>query len=117
MGNLIIVVEDDRDILDMIQYILTDAGYKVVGYDHLINIENIIEKRPSLLLLDERLADGYGSTICLELKSNPLTKQIPVILVSAVINLPQIAKDCGADAYLNKPFDLNELIKLVQQHT
>lgn len=117
MKNLIIVIEDDRDILDMIQYILADEGYEIMSYDHLIKLESIIAKRPSLILLDERLANGYGSTLCLELKSNPLTKPVPVILVSAAIGLAQIAKNCGADAVLDKPFDLNDLVNLVKRYS
>jgi DNA-binding response OmpR family regulator len=114
--NLIVVIEDDRDILDIIQFILTNEGFEVIGCDHLLQLESIILKQPSVILLDDKLADGYGNTLCLELKSNPLTKSIPVILLSASNNLDQIVNACHADAFLNKPFDLRELVKLVKRY-
>ena len=116
MKKLIVVIEDDRDILDLIQYILIEEGYKVIGYDRIERIESIIAKQPSLILLDNRLADGYGNTLCLELKSHVLGKNIPVILVSASGNLGQVAKACGADGILQKPFDLAELIAIVKRY-
>jgi DNA-binding response OmpR family regulator len=117
MNKNIVVIEDDRDILDMIQYILADEGYNVIGYDRLERLERIIEQQPSVILLDNRLATGYGDTLCLSLKSNDNTKHIPVIIVSASAGLEQIANNCKADAFLAKPFDLDALIKLVKHYS
>ena len=65
MNKNIVVIEDDRDILDMIQYILADEGYNVIGFDRLERLERIVEQQPSVILLDNRLATGYGDTLCL----------------------------------------------------
>ena len=115
MNRQIVIIEDDRDILDMIQLILADEGYDVIGFAGLQGVEKIIEHQPSVILLDNRLGDGYGNTFCATLKSNPGTKHIPVILVSASGDLASIAKKCNADGYLPKPFDLDDLIKIVKQ--
>jgi DNA-binding response OmpR family regulator len=117
MNKNVVVIEDDRDILDMIQYILADEGYNVSGSRHLEPVEDILEKQPSVILLDNRLADGYGNTLCLSLKSDDRTKHIPVIMVSASGGLAEIAAKCKADAFLPKPFDLEDLVKIVKHYS
>jgi DNA-binding response OmpR family regulator len=117
MSKNVVVIEDDRDILDLIQYILADEGYNVVGYNRLEPIEKIKEQKPSVILLDNRLGEGYGNTLCLSLKTNNDTKHIPVIMISASGGLEQIANNCKADAFLAKPFDLADLINLVKHYS
>jgi DNA-binding response OmpR family regulator len=117
MNKNVVVIEDDRDILDMIQFILADEGYNVSGYRHLEPIEKIVEKSPSVILLDNRLGDGFGNTLCLSLKTNEETKHIPIVMVSASGGLEQIALKCKADAFLAKPFDLEDLIKIVKHYS
>jgi len=116
MNKNIAVIEDDRDILDLIEYILTDEGYNIKLYDRIAPIDHIITQQPAVILLDNRLANGFGTALCLSLKSNEKTQHIPVILVSASSDIQKIAADCGADAFLPKPFDLDELIKLVKRY-
>jgi len=116
MNNKIVLIDDDKDILDVVQFILTEEGYNVVSYDHLIQLEAIVAQQPSVILLDNRLGSGYGNTLCLAVKSNDSTKDIPVILVSASEGLELIAKQCRADAWLSKPFDLAAFVKLVKQY-
>jgi DNA-binding response OmpR family regulator len=113
----VVVIEDDRDILDLIQYILADEGYQVAGYRRLEPLETIIEQQPSVILLDNRLEDGFGYTLCASLKLNKETMHIPVIMVSASESLEQISNNCNADAFLPKPFDLVDLVKLVKHYS
>jgi two-component system phosphate regulon response regulator PhoB len=116
MAKRIVVIEDNRDILDLIAYILADLGYEVTGYLHLESMEKILTDQPCLVLLDHKLATGNGSDLCLAIKSDPLTSLIPVILVSASSNIATIAKKCSADGFLSKPFDLEDLIAVVKDH-
>ena len=116
MNNKIVLIDDDKDILDVVQFILADEGYDVVSYDHLIQLEEIITQQPAVILLDNRLGSGYGYEFSIALKSNEHTKHIPVILVSASEGLEQIAKKCNADAFLSKPFDLTAFVKLVKHY-
>ena len=117
MNNKIVLIDDDEDILDVIQYILADEGYNVAVYDDLQPLEKIIDQQPSVILLDNKLANAYSNTLCIALKSNYKTKHIPVILMSAAEDLEQIAKACNADAFLNKPFELKEFIKIVKHYS
>ena len=116
MDKKIVVIDDDNDILDVIQFILAEEGYGVVVYNSLESIEKIAEQKPSVILLDNKLGGVYSTDFCLSLKSNQLTKYIPVILVSASDSLEQITKQCNADAFLSKPFDLKDFIKIVKHY-
>ena len=117
MKKHIIIFEDDRDILDMMDMILADEGYQITACDNLIDNETIVNFKPSLILLDNKMGDGYGNTLCLAIKSDPLTKHIPVVMVSGTVSLHLIAERCKADGFLAKPFDLNELLDIVKKYT
>lgn len=107
------VVEDDEDILDIIHYILTSDGYEVIatkGYDTCSLAQ---DQQPDMILLDVRLECGFGDAICRQLKQNEETMKIPVILISAVLGLEDLALSACADGFLNKPFDVDDLLSLV----
>lgn len=114
MTKLIVIIEDDSDILDLMKLILEDEGYTVEGYTDLDGIDKVIEKRPLMVLLDLRLPNDYGNTFCFSIKSNPATMHIPVVLVSATYRLAEIAAKCKADAYLAKPYDVDDLVGIVK---
>jgi two-component system phosphate regulon response regulator PhoB len=116
MPKKIVVIEDDNDILDLIQYILEDEGYQVLPAKQTGNIDTIAEHQPDLILLDDRLPGEYGNILCSRIKSNPGTKHIPVVLVSAARDLERVAFNCKADDFLPKPFDLKDLLNLVKQY-
>ncbi|MCR8561992.1 response regulator [Mucilaginibacter sp. BJC16-A38] len=115
MPKKIIIIEDDHDILDMMQYILEDEGYEVVVYRFAALVDEIVQGQPHLILLDEKLPDKSGHELCTEIKKHPGLKGIPVILVSADSKIEQIASNCKADGYIAKPFDLTTLIDLVHR--
>ena len=114
MSKRILLLEDEKNILDTIQEILEGEGYSVIAFNHYESVEAIIEFAPELILLDIRLSNGYGHLLCQDLKSNPLTADVPVILVSGADNLEKIAQDYKADNFLSKPFNLNDLISMVK---
>jgi two-component system phosphate regulon response regulator PhoB len=109
----IVIIENDEDILDIVGLVLTVKGFDVLPSQTSIPIEKIITDNPNLILLDYYLDDGYGKEICLEVKSNPLTRHIPVVIFSAMVGLEQAAKDSCADAFIGKPFNIEDLKKLV----
>jgi two-component system phosphate regulon response regulator PhoB len=111
----IVVIEDDEDLLGLISAVLIDEGHEVVPYMDKNSIKGIIINRPDLVLLDHKLPDGLGSDLCYQIKSNELTKHVAVILTSGIPDLNKVAKECGADAYLEKPFDLNTMTQLVNE--
>lgn len=66
-----------------------------------------------LILLDDWLNDGLGSQLCKKLKNNAHTANVPIILISAANNLAASAKESGADDFLSKPFDIEDLLTKV----
>ena len=116
MAKKIIVIEDNHDILDMIAYILEDEGYEVLSSINAEPLKDVESYKPDLILLDDWLPDGYGHQVCGTLKSNVNTSHIPVLLISSVVNLPELARSCNADGYIAKPFDIYHLIDVVKSH-
>lgn len=111
----ILIIEDDNHVLQLLKDILEAEHYEVIGYADKNSIKGIIINRPDLVLLDNKLKDGLGSELCAEIKANPFTEKIPVILISAYNKLKELAHQCGADGYLSKPFDLQDLLNLVKR--
>ena len=111
----ILIIEDDNQVMQVLKDILEAEGFEVIGYADKNSIKGIIINRPDLVLLDNQLKDGFGFELCAEIKANTFTENIPVILVSAYQDLKELANKCGADAYLCKPFDLQELLRVVNE--
>lgn len=116
MNKKIFIVEDDADLSEAIQLILREEGYETAASLDKNSIKGVILHMPDLVLVDNRLKDGFGSELCVSIKNHPLTNHIPVVLISGWANLADIARDCGADAYLNKPFEMTRLLETVDKH-
>ena len=120
MAKKILVIEDDKDIRDTIVYILQEQGYEVVSSEDAKILKSIDQLDPDMILLDNWLtewkSDANGQQLSKGLKSNAATSHIPVILISAVSDIKEIAKAGLADGYLKKPFGIDDLTGLVKQH-
>jgi DNA-binding response OmpR family regulator len=111
----ILVIDDDSDIRDIIRLILELEGFKVDELDngHFVD-ETILSFKPQLILLDVMLGDMDGRDICKNLKSQYDTREIPIIIISATHGSKHLLGElCGADDYINKPFDIDNLISRV----
>ncbi|MES2274573.1 MAG: response regulator [Bacteroidota bacterium] len=119
MAKKILVIEDDKDIRETIAYALEDGGFVVVASEDAKILKSLGTIKPDLILLDNWLtdwkSDANGQQISKELKSDPKTSHIPIVMVSAVSNIQEIAEAGQADAYLKKPFDLAELVAIVNK--
>lgn len=114
----VLVVDDDRDILEVIQIILEDQGYDVAITQDGNEVEQKIKDvNPDLILLDIWLAGIDGQDIAAKLKKQKSTKDIPIIMISAVNKSDKIAQNAGVEDFLSKPFDMDELISIVGKHT
>ena len=106
----ILVVDDDEDMLFMMQQKLIKEGYDPIFSPNGINIMAIIAQRhPDLVLLDINMDGINGADVCREIKNNPETQDIPIVMYSANDNIETVMKECGADAYLTKPFEPGKL--------
>lgn len=111
----IIVVENDADTLDLMNLVLEDSGYEVIRFSKTTTPEELKTHNPNLIILDHFLDDGYGGDLCLQIKNDPSTMHIPVILYSASPGLEKIAQKSRADAYIEKPFDIVDLENMVKK--
>jgi len=97
--------------------VLQEAGYEVIIAETKKKIlESITLHKPGLLLLDIWLSGENGEIIARELKNTPATTSLPIIIISANTQTEAIAKAAGADAFLAKPFDLDQLIGMVSRY-
>ncbi|MGB1071839.1 MAG: response regulator [Planctomycetota bacterium] len=113
----IIVVEDEADILDVIEYNLTREGFKVLGFrDGEQGLEAIKGEEPQLVLLDLMLPGIDGIEICKKVKEDPLTRDVPVIMITAKTEESDVVLGLGvgADDYVSKPFSPKELVARVK---
>jgi DNA-binding response OmpR family regulator len=118
MPKKILIIDDDEDILEILNIIFQGSGYEVILAKSSQSAEKIQVIHPDLVLLDVRLAgsDKSGPEICKELKSHEHTQKVPVILLSGEFNLDAIAKDCNADDFISKPFEVPHLLMQIKKH-
>jgi DNA-binding response OmpR family regulator len=113
----ILIVDDDDDIRFVIKTILDDEGYAVSELNCGRNVLHTVDQlHPDVILLDVMLGDMDGRDICKDLKSQAQTMGIPIIIISATHGSHTMhEKMCSANDYINKPFDIRELIDKVRQ--
>lgn len=117
MAKRILVIDDDEDILSIFDLIFCEEGFEAILYNTGTTIEDIKNLRPDLILLDIRIVgfEKTGTEICAEIKNQLELEKIPVLLVSAEENVDLLATSCGANGYVNKPFDINKLLVKVKE--
>ena len=109
----VLIIENDIDTLDVLSIALKDYGYAVISTETKMSLQQIAEINPDVVAIDYQLNDGYGNELCLNIKSNPATGHIPVVIFSASLHLEKIIEACHADAFIAKPFDLVEFEKTI----
>jgi two-component system phosphate regulon response regulator PhoB len=115
--NTILVIEDEKDIAELVEYHLRQSGFKVVKtFDGPSGLEQAKKIRPGLIILDLMLPGMDGKDICRALKSTPLTRSIPVLMLTAKAEEMDrvIGLELGADDYVTKPFSPREMVLRVK---
>lgn len=112
----ILVVDDDLDILVVMEILLTMKGFSVeVTAKWESTFEKVDSFQPDLILLDVLISGNDGRTICKQLKSQEGTKNIPIIMFSAHPSAAATMADYGANDFIAKPFDVNDLLAKVNK--
>ena len=115
--STVLVVEDEEDILEVLQYNLQQEGYEVACcMDGLQGLEQARRLKPDLVLLDIMLPGMDGVEICRNLKEDDSTRRIPIIMVTAKGEEIDVVLGLGvgADDYIPKPFKVRELVARVK---
>jgi CheY-like chemotaxis protein len=115
--KIVYIAEDDLNILFALNTMLEEAGYDVLMSHCGAAMLNGNLQSADVFILDKRMPDVDGIEVCRHLKSQPATRHIPVIMISALHNIASQAIKAGADDFLEKPFQMHELLQLVSKHT
>ncbi len=113
----ILVVDDSPELLEFFTYLFTTKGYEIETALCKTACTKVLESyTPDLILMDVNLSCSSGADLCMQLKTDRVTKSIPVILLSADPLLLLDYKECNADDFLEKPFDMSLLISKVSKY-
>lgn len=118
MAKKILVVDDERHIVRLVEVNLTRAGYDVVSaYDGVEALEKVAEDIPDMIVLDVMMPRMDGFEVLKNLQADPKYKDIPVIMLTAKAQDADIFKgwQSGVSSYLTKPFNPKELLVFVQR--
>ncbi len=109
----ILVVDDERDIVELLQHVLAKEGFRVgTAYDGREALDRVRDERPDLILLDVMLPELSGMEILKQLRSREDTRTIPVVLLTARQDEIDrvVGFELGADDYVTKPFSPREIV-------
>jgi two-component system phosphate regulon response regulator PhoB len=113
----ILVIEDEADIRQILEYNLRQAGHEVVSVERgKVGLETASTRPPDLVLLDLMLPDMSGLDVCRQLKTDPRLRQVAVIMLTARTSEIDrvVGFELGADDYVTKPFSVREVLLRVQ---
>lgn len=113
----ILVVDDEQDVTELLEFNLRAAGYEVVSAeDGPTALKKARENQPDLIILDVMLPEMEGTDVCKELRRDPSTARIPIIMLTAKAGEIDrvLGLELGADDYVTKPFSPRELVLRVR---
>lgn len=119
MGKKILLVDDEKDIVAVVEARLAMAGYTIVtAFDGQEALEVARRESPDLILLDLMLPKLDGHKVCRMLKFDKAYEHIPIIMFTAKTAAAdkKLAQEVGADAYITKPFDMKALVDTVKKY-
>lgn len=115
MSKYVLVVEDDRDILDLVEAVLEDAGFRVDSSVGAATLKKIRQKRPDMILMDYQMPGMDGITIAQQIRNDPETQDIPIIAMTAAGRAAMVCNEMDANGCLGKPFDIDHLVNAVDR--
>ncbi len=116
----ILIVDDEQDIVESLSFMLQAKGYETIcAYDGEEGLKLAKEINPDLILLDVMMPKINGYKICRLLKYDAKYKNIPIIMLTARSqeNDKLIGEETGANEYITKPFEFNNVLEVIQKYT
>ncbi len=118
----ILIVDDDPDLVEAVTMILESKDYDVIAaYGGIEGLEKAKTEKPDLIVLDVMMPDKDGYAVCKELKDDPQYREIPILLLTAVVSkisttryTQQMGLETEADDYIDKPVEPAELVKRIE---
>jgi DNA-binding response OmpR family regulator len=109
------IIEDDTDALKMAVFTFENNGYEVFRSTRETAIDDVIRIKPHIIVIGAELSNTPGNDLCIRLKANEQTGQIPIILYSATKTVDEISKRSCADGHIAKPLELEDFVYLVHR--
>jgi CheY-like chemotaxis protein len=114
---VILVVEDDPQVARLISLVLQRSGFDShVVADGQSALDSARSTRPAMIFADLTIKGMGGEALCSALKAHQETRDIPYVVVSGDRDIAEKARLCGADDYMGKPFEFDDLIRLVKKY-
>jgi CheY-like chemotaxis protein len=112
----VLIVDDDQEIREMVEYALGDEGYEVLtAYHGRAALDMLEHHSPSLILLDMRMPVMDGWMFARSYRARP-APHAPIVVMTAAIDAAQWSREIAAAAYISKPFELSRLFDAVRRH-
>ena len=110
----VLVVDDDPDIGTMLKMMLEYKGYAVTLLSNAGQTEQQLSNEVTdLVILDMLIAGTNGTDVCRSIRSNPLSAEVPVLMISALPDARKVCIDAGANDFISKPFEMKELLSRI----
>ncbi len=114
----ILIVDDEPQLVELVQMRLEASGYEVLSaVDGQEGLKKARDEQPDVIILDLMLPKLNGYEVCTLLKQDARYQHIPIVILTAKTQQKDeaLAMDCGADAYLRKPFKAEEMLEAIQK--
>jgi CheY-like chemotaxis protein len=112
----ILIIENDEGLVELLEELFNYEGYKVRCYKEADDISSLMEDfTPDIVLIDYLLPGINGGELCAQLKREPSTKHIPVIIFSAYSQVLLSLGSYGCNAFISKPFELSSLLDQISK--
>ncbi|MGA2222138.1 MAG: winged helix-turn-helix domain-containing protein [Verrucomicrobiia bacterium] len=118
MSETVLIVDDEQDVVDLLVYNLQKAGYKTAtARDGVTALQKARDGFPSLIILDLMLPQVEGTEVCKQLRADPKTASIPILMLTAKAEEVDriVGLELGADDYVTKPFSPREVVLRVKK--
>lgn len=109
----VLIIENDQDIRHIVEFILQEQGFAIMSIPEPEELSAIIPFAPDVILLDEFINSRPGHRLCRKIKQVAALKNVPVIILSTANDIELIARECDANDYVRKPFDVEEMVDKV----
>jgi len=113
MNKRVLIIENDQDIRQIVDYILQEQGFETLSIPEPEELSDILNFRADVILLDEFVNSQPGHRLCRKIKNIPKLAAIPVIILSTANDIELIVKECDANDYISKPFDIELMVDKV----
>ena len=117
MKKRILIIDNEPDLLALLNKVLTDEGLDVFTEEKVNNIFSLVNRiSPDIVVIDYILNGINGGELCLQLKANPKTRHIPVIIYSTYPKVLELLNNYGCNEFIAKPFDLFDFIDRIKNY-